>query len=62
MKSEFGVTILAGFLMGCLIGSSLGAAQGHPILGGAIGALGGVFLGWFIAAIVIERRNTPPGK
>jgi hypothetical protein len=34
------------------------AANGNPFFGIALGALIGVFIGWFIAAVAIEKRNT----
>ena len=50
MDKKFGYYVLVGLLIGAVFGSSLTSANGNIFLGSGIGALIGVFLGWFIAA------------
>jgi len=45
MAKKFGVFILLGLLLGGWLGASLGAANGNPLWGLALGALGGFFIG-----------------
>ena len=50
---------------GMLIGALLGMAwvgQGNPITGMAGGAVAGAFIGWFIAAAVLENQKQKKGK
>jgi uncharacterized protein YcfJ len=56
MDRKFGYYIVLGLLVGAVFGSGLGAANGNAILGNGIGALAGVFIGWFVAAAVLERE------
>lgn len=57
MDRRFGYFILAGLLVGIIFGSGLGAANGNAILGIGLGALAGVFLGWLVAAVALERET-----
>jgi len=49
-------------LLGLLVGGTFGIFFGAPLenrlLGVGLGALGGAFIGWFIAAAVIENEKT----
>jgi uncharacterized protein YcfJ len=56
MDRRFGYYIVLGLLVGAVFGFGLGAANGNAILGIGIGALAGVFIGWFVAAAVLERE------
>lgn len=57
MERKFGYYIVAGPLLGSVVGAFLGAVNGNAIVGIALGALAGVFLGWFVAAAVFENQN-----
>jgi hypothetical protein len=50
--------ILPGLVIGIIFGMGIGAANGNPLFGIGIGALGGVFIGWFVAAIAFEKQST----
>lgn len=54
MNKKFGLFIFLGLGIGGIFGVGLGAANGNATLGTAIGAIAGVFIGWFIAAAVRE--------
>jgi len=56
MNKKFGYYVFGGMLIGALFGT-FGAVNGNSILGIAIGAFGGAFIGWFIAAYVIEKER-----
>jgi hypothetical protein len=56
MEKRIGYFALLGLLIGVIFGTGLGAANGNPLVGLALGALAGVFLGWFIAVIVSEQN------
>jgi len=58
MNKKFGLFILLGLLFGGTFGIFFGAPLENPLLGVEFGALGGVFIGWFIAAAVIENEKT----
>jgi len=58
MNKKFGVFILLGMLLCGSFGTSLGAANGIPFWGLILGVLSGLFIGWFIAAAVIEIENS----
>jgi hypothetical protein len=57
MERRFGYYILLGLLIGAVLGVGLGAAIGNTALGVGLGALGGVFIGWFAAAAALEKRS-----
>lgn len=57
MGRKIGIYTFLGLLIGAAFGMGLGAANGNPILGVGIGAIAGIFLGWFIAAAVIEKEK-----
>jgi hypothetical protein len=56
MDRRFGYFILLGLVIGGLFGR-IAAGNGNALLGMGGGALFGVFLGWFVAAIVMEREK-----
>ncbi len=58
MNKKFGLFILLGLLVGSTFGIFFGPVLENPLLGVGLGALGGVFIGWFIAAAVIENEKT----
>lgn len=49
--------ILLGLLIGAIFGFGIGAANGNVISGMQYGSLAGVFIGWFIAAAVLETKG-----
>jgi len=57
MERKFGYYIVLGLLIGVVFGMGLGAANGNTIWGIGLGALGGVFIGWFVAAAALEHRD-----
>ena len=57
MEKRFGIFILFGLLIGAAFGTFFGAAAENPLFSVGIGALVGLFLGWFIAAIVLETQK-----
>ena len=60
MIKKYALYILIGMLIGAIFGTAFGPAIGNMKLATALGAVGGVFIGWFIAAAM--RENEPPGK
>jgi uncharacterized membrane protein len=62
MDKKFGIFVLLGLLLGGQLGVFFGPILKNPILGVALGALGGAFLGWFIAAAVLENQNSNKNK
>lgn len=46
--------IVLGLLIGAIFGLGVGAANGNAIRGMELGALAGVFIGWFLVAAVLE--------
>jgi hypothetical protein len=57
MKKRFGYFILIGLLIGAIFGSGLGAANESALAGLGLGALAGIFVGWFVAAAVLENEK-----
>lgn len=57
MKRKFAYLIFLGLLIGATYGVFFGKAIENDVLGVALGALGGVFLGWFIAIAVQEKSG-----
>lgn len=57
MERKFGYYIFLGLVIGVIFGMGVGAANGNPLFGIGLGALGGVFIGWFVAAAACENRN-----
>lgn len=63
MEKKLAAFVILGLMIGALFGSGLGSANGNTLLGLGFGALAGVFLGWFIAAAVLENeKNRKAGK
>ena len=56
MDRKFGYYIVLGLLIGVVFGIGMGAASGNTIWGIGLGALFGVFIGWFIA-VAAQNRN-----
>ena len=54
MDQKFGYFIFLGLLIGAVFGL-LWSESGNALPGIGIGALVGVFIGWFVAAAVIEK-------
>ena len=54
MDSRFGYYILVALVFGALLGGFVGAGNGNTLT--AIGALIGVFIGWFVAAAVLHNK------
>ena len=57
MERKFGYFIVLGLLIGVVFGMGLGVANGNTIWGIGLGALFGVFIGWFVAAAALQNRN-----
>ena len=56
MDKKFGYYVFGGMLIGAIFGM-MWAGNGNPLFGLAIGALIGTFLGWFIAAAILENQK-----
>ena len=56
MDKTFGYYIFGGLLIGAMFGT-IWTAGNNPLLGIGTGAMVGAFLGWFIAAAVVEQRK-----
>jgi uncharacterized protein YcfJ len=57
MERTMGYYSFLGLVIGTIFGAGLGAANGNVLFGIALGALGGVFIGWFIAAAALQNQN-----
>lgn len=57
MEKRFAVPILIGLAFGAPLGAALGEANGIPLLGLGLGALAGVFIGWFAAAYQMQKEH-----
>ncbi len=54
--------VFLGLAIGTAMGILFGAASGNPVLGMGVGALAGVFVGWFVAAAMQRwQREKDPG-
>lgn len=56
MEKTFGYFIFGGALIGAMFGL-IWAGGNNPLMGLGTGALGGAFLGWFIAAAFLEQKK-----
>ena len=57
LKKRFGLYILVGLGFGAMFGIFLGEAIENAILEVPLGALGGVFVGWFVATAARENSK-----
>lgn len=57
MDKQLGLYIVVGLGFGAILGVFLGEAIENMGLGVALGALGGTFLAWFVAAAVREESR-----
>jgi len=62
MNKKLGLFILLGLTIGASFGVFMGAAIENTPLGIALGAMGGLFIGWFIAAAVLENETSKKRK
>lgn len=56
MEKTIGYFAFGGMLIGAFLGL-MWSAGGKLLVGMGIGALIGIFIGWFIAAAVLEQRK-----
>jgi hypothetical protein len=56
MEKTIGYFAFGGMLVGAMFGL-IGAGSGNSLLGIGIGATAGAFIGWFIAAAVLEQKK-----
>jgi hypothetical protein len=56
VDKTFGYFVFGGLLVGAMFGL-IGSGGGNPLLGIGIGATAGAFLGWFMAAAVLEQKK-----
>ena len=61
MDKKFGYYVFGGLLIGALCGL-IWAGGSNPLVGLGIGALVGTFIGWFIAAYVLEKEKKEKGE
>jgi len=57
MDRKFGYLIVLGLLIGAVFGMGVGTANGNTLFGIGLGTLGGVFMGWFAAATVLDKQD-----
>ena len=57
MNKKYGLYIILGLIVGANFGILFAPVLENKALGIALGALGGVFVGWFVAAIIVERSK-----
>lgn len=57
MDRKFGYFIVLGLVIGIVFGMGVGAANGDSLLGIGLGALSGVFIGWFVSAATLKNRD-----
>jgi hypothetical protein len=57
MERKFGIYVFLGLVIGAIFGTAMGASSENHILWIGGGALAGVFIGWFIAAAVLEKEK-----
>jgi len=56
MEKMFGYFVFGGALIGAMFGL-IGAGGDNALIGIGTGAVAGAFLGWFIAAAVLEQKK-----
>jgi hypothetical protein len=57
MKKMFGIYTVFGLFIGAVFGTAFGPAIGNISLATGLGALGGLFIGWFVAVAVLEKKQ-----
>jgi hypothetical protein len=57
MERKIGIYSFLGLIIGAIFGMSLGAATESVIWGVGLGALFGLFIGWFVAIAVVENQK-----
>lgn len=57
MGRKFSIYIVAGLAIGAVFGSGMGAANENALLGTGLGALLGMYIGWFIAAAAYNNKT-----
>ena len=57
MDRKFGYFIVLGLAIGVVFGMGVGEANGNTLFGIGLGALGGVFIGWFVAAVALKYQD-----
>ncbi len=57
MSRKDGYYIVLGLVIGAIFGVLFGSPANNTLFGLGLGALGGVFLGWFVAAIALQNRK-----
>jgi ABC-type uncharacterized transport system permease subunit len=57
MDRKFGYFIVLGLVITVVFGMGVGAASGNTIWGIGLGALFGVFIGWFVAVAALKNRD-----
>jgi hypothetical protein len=57
MNKKIGLYIILGLIVGANFGIFFGPVLGNTSLAIALGALGSVFIGWFISAAVLENSK-----
>ena len=57
MEQKIGYYSFLGLVIGAIFGMGLGTASGNIIWGVGLGALFGVFIGWFVAVAVFGNRR-----
>lgn len=62
MERKYARFIFLGFAFGLIFGVFIGEAVGNDLLGVAMGGAGGLFLGWFAAAIAQQANNDQEGS
>ncbi len=58
MDNRFGYYIFAGLAIGVLVGLGIGSASGNVMPDIGFGAMFGVFIGWFVAAAMMQRSKS----
>ena len=56
MDKTFGYFIFGGMLIGAMFGL-IAAGGNNSLMGIGVGATAGAFIGWFIAAAVLEQKK-----